>query len=45
MLEAIGVFVLWTLIGGSIGVTLVFAGFLLVELRDSLRDLKSSKRG
>jgi len=45
MLEAIGIFLLYTLIGASLGITVMFAGFLLVELRDSLRELKDSRRG
>ena len=45
MLEAIGIFLLWTVIGASIGTLVGFAVFLLVEMRDSIRELKSSKRG
>jgi hypothetical protein len=45
MLEAFGIFLLYTLIGASIGTLIGFAVFLVVEMRDSIRELKSSKRG
>jgi len=31
MLEAIGIFLLWTIIGASVGIVIGFAGFLLIE--------------
>jgi ABC-type sulfate transport system permease component len=44
MLEAIGIFLLYTLIGAAVGIIIGFAAFLVVEMRDSIRELKHTQK-